>query len=152
MNFKKTALALSIFGLGLQSTDEVFAFGGAWRGTTALGDKLAFGNGAYETFYHLDAHGAPVSLGVSFNTETLEDLPGGHDEPPHDGKTCYDLDGNDEIDPHTECVGGHSKTLHFGDNPTPFNSITINWEPHGHVPAGVYDKPHFDFNSIRFVK
>lgn len=160
MSFKKTALAVTLVSLGLAAgasasadrvagseTNELSAFvGGNQWGTTILGDQLAFGNGTYRAFSRLDANGTPVSVGVVFPKATLEGLPGGDGEPLHDGKTCYDLDGNDTIDLHAECVGGHSKTLHFGDNGTPFNSITINWEPHGHVPDGVYNKPHFDFH------
>jgi hypothetical protein len=29
---------------------------------------------------------------------------------------------------------------------TPFNYIMLDWNAHGHEPAGVYDKPHFDFH------
>jgi hypothetical protein len=29
---------------------------------------------------------------------------------------------------------------------TPFRHIMINWNPNGHEPAGIYDKPHFDFH------
>lgn len=28
----------------------------------------------------------------------------------------------------------------------PYNHFIINWNPHGHEPAGVYDAPHFDFH------
>jgi hypothetical protein len=29
---------------------------------------------------------------------------------------------------------------------TPFNHIGLDWNPMGHVPPGIYDKPHFDFH------
>jgi hypothetical protein len=29
---------------------------------------------------------------------------------------------------------------------TIFNHVTIDWNPHGHAPMMVYDKPHFDFH------
>jgi hypothetical protein len=29
---------------------------------------------------------------------------------------------------------------------TPFQFMMIGWHPHGHPPAGIYDKPHFDFH------
>lgn len=28
----------------------------------------------------------------------------------------------------------------------PYNHFVMNWNPHGHEPAGVYDVPHFDFH------
>lgn len=160
MTFRKAALALTLFSLGMDAvaaaperqapdgdTNVLSSFigDGQW-GTTLLGDKLAFGDGAYRAYSRLDANGIPQSVGVIFHEDTLQGMPGGEGEPPHDGKTCFDVDDNNDIDLHSECVGGHSKTLHFGDNATPFSSITINWEPHGHIPAGVYDKPHLDFH------
>jgi hypothetical protein len=24
--------------------------------------------------------------------------------------------------------------------------VGLNWNPHGHIPPGVYDLPHFDFH------
>lgn len=29
---------------------------------------------------------------------------------------------------------------------TPFSYVMLDWNAHGHEPAGVYDKPHFDFH------
>jgi len=29
---------------------------------------------------------------------------------------------------------------------TPFTHVLLDWNPAGHEPAGVYDKPHFDFH------
>lgn len=29
---------------------------------------------------------------------------------------------------------------------TPFQFMVLDWNPHGHPPAGIYDKPHFDFH------
>lgn len=28
----------------------------------------------------------------------------------------------------------------------PFNFVMLNWNPHGHPPAGIYDLPHFDLH------
>jgi hypothetical protein len=30
--------------------------------------------------------------------------------------------------------------------PTAYNHIGIDWNPQGHEPQGIYDKPHFDFH------
>jgi hypothetical protein len=29
---------------------------------------------------------------------------------------------------------------------TPFQYIMFDWNPNGHEPEGIYDKPHFDFH------
>lgn len=29
---------------------------------------------------------------------------------------------------------------------TAFNHVTIDWNPHGHIPPGIYTVPHFDFH------
>lgn len=29
---------------------------------------------------------------------------------------------------------------------TPFQYVTFDWNPHGHEPPGVFDKPHFDLH------
>jgi hypothetical protein len=107
------------------------------------GDALSIGKGRYHAYVRTGSNGEVTSLGVKFHRATLRDLPM---KPVTDAKTCFDLNNDNEVDLHDECVGGHSRTLYFGPNPTPFKSITINWEPHGHVPADVYDRPHFDFH------
>lgn len=33
-----------------------------------------------------------------------------------------------------------------GDNETPFVHMWAGYNPHGHEPLGIYDKPHFDFH------
>lgn len=110
---------------------------------TFFGDSVSIGNGRYQTFIRNSQYGKPEAVGVIFSKQTLDSLPV---SPVTDGKTCLDLNGDNEIDMHEECVGGHSRTMYFTPNLTQFKSITVNWEPHGHVPADVYDKPHFDFH------
>ncbi|MEJ7808014.1 MAG: hypothetical protein WKG03_19085 [Telluria sp.] len=107
------------------------------------GDSLSIGNGRYRTYIKNNFNGKPLAVGVEFSQSTLENLPM---HPVTDGKTCFDTNGDNALDLHDECVGGHSRTLYFEGNVTQFKSITINWEPHGHVPADVYDRPHFDFH------
>lgn len=29
---------------------------------------------------------------------------------------------------------------------TPIRNAVLDWNPHGHAPAGIYDRPHFDFH------
>lgn len=48
-----------------------------------------------------------------------------------------------------------TSTQHYADNaniplpkeaPAPFSFIMLDWNPHGHPPAHIYDKPHFDMH------
>lgn len=32
------------------------------------------------------------------------------------------------------------------DMPAPYKLVELNWNPLGHEPPGIYDKPHFDFH------
>ncbi len=106
-------------------------------------DRASMGNGYFQAFVKQKNDGSPKSIGIKFPKQTLENLP---TNVMHDGSTCFDVDNNNEIDLHSECTGGHARTLRFNSDLTPFNNITINWESHGHVPPGIYDSPHFDFH------
>jgi len=107
------------------------------------GDTLSIGKGRYQTYVRTSARGETLEIGVKFHQSTLSNLPA---DPVTDASTCFDANGDNELDLHEECVGGHSRTMYFSPNTTPFKSITVNWEPHGHVPKDVYDRPHFDFH------
>lgn len=124
-----TSMASSIAAFASDNDDE--------------GDRLSLGYGYFEAFVKTSESGEPQAIGVKFPESTLENLPVVEET---DGSTCFDIDGNDEIDINEECVGGHARTLYFNNNLSPLKNITINWEPHGHIPVDVYDKPHFDFH------
>ena len=38
---------------------------------------------------------------------------------------------------------------HKAKETTPFDHITINWEPTGHEPNGIYNVPHFDMHFYK---
>lgn len=158
MSLKKSGLALALLATSFAAfggdhdthqsgakgaTDpRTFAYSDS-TGVTRYGDALSMGNGRFHAYTKTLWNGMPGAIGVEFSAATLNNLP--HEEPT-DGANCWDNNGDDEIDLEAECAGGHGRTLFFDTNLTPFKSITINWEPHGHVPADVYDKPHFDFH------
>lgn len=109
------------------------------------GESAERGNGTM-TAYSQTADGVPVSVGLVFTEGLLDDLP--HD-PPTGGLWCYDKDGDGEVDPMDECAGGYEDALELGERfqrevDTPFTYVLNNWNPHGHMPPGVYDRPHFD--------
>lgn len=143
-----TAFAHQDHGLGVQGSKQ--SQDGGQEGQRLFGgtrvsysDALSIGKGRYFSYVRTSGKGAIAAVGVKFNRATLEALP---TDPVTDAKTCFDLNNDNDVDLHEECVGGHARTLYFPANQSPFKSITINWEPHGHVPADVYDRPHFDFH------
>ncbi len=79
------------------------------------------GNGMAWSVVTTDDAGKPLTLGVEFGPEALEGLPSGHAHP-----TEYVLQLPDEV------------------AVPPFDHLTLDWNEHGHEPANVYDKPHFD--------
>ena len=86
----------------------------------SFGPELAVGNGKAKSFIKLDSKGSPAEIGFTFTEGALQNLP--HDE---EGAS-YVLQLPKE------------KSL------TPFDHISFDWAPHGHEPATIYDKPHFD--------
>lgn len=109
------------------------------------GESAPRGNGTL-TAYSQAHQGRPVAVGLVMTEDVLEGLPY---DPPTAGLWCYDKDGDGEIDPMHECAGGYEDALHLGERfrtevDSPFTYVLTNWNPMGHMPPGVYDKPHFD--------
>lgn len=109
------------------------------------GESAPRGEGTL-TAYSQVWRGQPQTVGLVFPSETLQGLP--HD-PPTDGLWCYDKDGDGEVDPMHECAGGYEDALRLGADfrsevDSQFDYVLMNWNPMGHMPPGVYDKPHFD--------
>jgi hypothetical protein len=118
----------------------------SYRGVCAeYGERSRLGNG--EVTAYSQAEGTrPVAVGMVMTDGVLDGLPS---NPPTDGKWCFDKDGNGTVDPMLECHNGYETQLDLGSNfqrrvDTPFTYVLNNWNPFGHDPLGVYDKPHFD--------
>lgn len=90
------------------------------------GPPTTIGQGSARTFVTLDAQGEPTRIGIKFSDAALAGLP---TEPPHGS------DGYEYILqlPAEAALAG-------------YNHIGVDWNPKGHIPPGVYDKPHFDFH------
>jgi hypothetical protein len=92
------------------------------------GPEVQIYNGKAWTWVQIDKNGAPERLAVTLTDAALNSVPAG---------------GNG---------GGHSHELmwtlkfHSKASVTPFNHLMMNWNPDGHEPATIYDKPHFDFH------
>lgn len=89
------------------------------------GETKNIGDGT-ATSYIKATDGKISSIGVTFSEDILQNL--------SDKETEYVLNL-----PPTNIMDGKLPE-------TVFNHIAINWNPKGHIPSGIYDKPHFDFH------
>jgi len=141
----RTSITLLALVTTLFAGSSIFAQGpdiqkSPFGSETSWGELAGLGNGAIQTFVTLDASGTPEYVGVYFTAGVLSGLP----ETPSDGRwDVVDADGNVII----PCCG-HEVVLDFPDSSAeiPFEHFVMNWNPHGHIPAGVYDTPHFDLH------
>jgi len=97
------------------------------QGRVVLGEPVKMGLGAARSWVRLDAQSHPVSIGIRLDEAALNGLPD------KDTKRCCDG---------PEFVLALPKDVSVA----PFDHIGINWNPRGHIPVGIYDKPHFDFH------
>lgn len=95
------------------------------------GADVALGNGTARVYVDL-VEGVPQELGVVLSEAALTGLPTDHS---HGGMEMPD---------------GHRMFEMLlpmpSNNPTPYKHVLFGWNPGGHEPAGIYDKPHFDFH------
>jgi len=98
---------------------------------TAYGAPVSVGKGTARA-YVLHAKGAPAEIGVALSEAAFSGLPadgapGGAQMP--DGHHMY------------------LYTLQMPErNTTPYRFVGLDWSPVGHMPPGIYDRPHFDFH------
>lgn len=111
-----------------------------------VGGAIAeIGDGWVETYSEIDDQGIPSAIGITLSKEALNNLP--HDM--GDGHRCADFDNNGSIDKQTECLPWHERILPLPSDISrnkdiPFKWVLMNWNPHGHMPEGVWNTPHFD--------
>ncbi len=103
------------------------------KGNTEWGDSIEIGNGEVTTFSTVTPSGKPKYVGLHLSEGTLDGLP-------------YPEDDADELR-NIHGLWAKPFNLDFPDNtPDPINYAGCAWNPEGHTPAGVYNKPHFDFH------
>ncbi|MFJ9845853.1 hypothetical protein ACIRYZ_36505 [Kitasatospora sp. NPDC101155] len=106
-------------------------------------NKVSLGGGFVETLYSADSSNQPQTLAVRVDAAAMNSLP---TTPVQDGQTCFDKTGAG-IDLATDCASGHERDLWFPKlSGLPFQWLMFNWQAHGHGPAHVFDKPHFDMH------
>jgi hypothetical protein len=91
------------------------------------GDSVEVGSGVARTYVAYDSAGRATEIGIALFPDALLDLP----EP-----------GGDST------IGSvFSWDLPFPEGtPAPYRFASLDWNPLGHIPPGIYDVPHFDFH------
>ncbi|WP_300600558.1 DUF5602 domain-containing protein [Niabella sp.] len=93
------------------------------------GPEVSFKKGKVTTLYEVDQMERPVGLAIRIDHAAW-------------GSLNMPAPGNSNNEPpNTVVLRFHPKV-----DAQIFNHAELDWNPHGHEPAGVYDKPHFDFH------
>ena len=122
---KKLLFALSVTAVfSACDKDEIKPVAGIFKGT-----ETKFQHGKSWTWIEMDAQNKPLRIGISIDDAAMNSLDTSH---PGSGG-------------HTH-VNGLSLAIPSRSADVPFQHVMLDWNPHGHEPAGVYDKAHFDFH------
>jgi hypothetical protein len=93
---------------------------------TIVGETKPLGKGQVRSWVSVDKNGKPTAIGLTFSEAALSTLP---TEPPP-GREGTEV----------------SLALPKQASLTAFKHIGLDWNPHGHPPAKIYDLAHFDFH------
>lgn len=99
----------------------------ATQATRAFGESARVGNGMAWAWVEYDAKKAPVAIGFTLTETAISGLP---PEPPSPDVDTWEF----------------PLALPAGFGVPPYTHLVLNWNPHGHIPPGVYDVSHFDFH------
>ncbi|UOQ80354.1 DUF5602 domain-containing protein [Hymenobacter sp. 5414T-23] len=94
--------------------------------TTTYGTAVELGEGSARSFVTLNKKGIPMEIGVRITETALQGLP--MEEPMNPTDLWYLL------------------PLPSQAALTPFNHLSLDWNPHGHEPTTIYTLPHFDLH------
>jgi hypothetical protein len=93
-------------------------------GTRFWGPAQPIGAGTARAYVITDESGNPVEVGVRMTRGTLSGLPTQDTPPPAPAILQFPGQASAGV----------------------FDHVAVYWNPHGHEPPGVFDKPHFDFH------
>jgi hypothetical protein len=93
------------------------------------GPQQAFQHGKAWTWVQLDKDQKPERIAIAIDDEAMNSLDNG--------------DAHNGGHQHANSI---SLQFHPKISVTPFTHALLDWNPHGHEPEGIYDKPHFDFH------
>lgn len=91
------------------------------------GPESPLGEGTARTYLAVDPDGRPSELGFALSETAMATLPDLADKPDHEAFVVVDLE------------------LPEG-SPAQFRFASMDWNPRGHIPPGIYTVPHFDFH------
>lgn len=94
----------------------------AIKSGTYEGPQTPIGQGEAHSFVTVGKNGTPTKIGIKLSESALSALP----------TTEQEYEYNLQLPPEFSVTG--------------YRQIIVDWNPRGHVPTGVYDKPHFDFH------
>ncbi|KAA0024939.1 DUF5602 domain-containing protein [Antrihabitans cavernicola] len=89
---------------------------------TFYGPSQTLGHGTVRTYATVDGDGNPTAVGVRMSETALDGLP-----------------TEDAVPPAMSMIDFPDQAAQ-----TPFDSVMLNWNSHGHDPAPLFGKPHFD--------
>ncbi|MEO7264953.1 MAG: DUF5602 domain-containing protein [Ferruginibacter sp.] len=97
---------------------------------TFYGPQTQMGNGHARSWINISReNNQPLAIGIEFSQGAMNNLP---------------------TNPLDFAASTFVLTLHQkAKEVTPFDHITLNWEPNGHEPNGIYDVPHFDMHFYK---
>jgi len=98
---------------------------------TFKGPEMQMGNGKVRSWISISHTGVPQEIGVELTDDALKGLPTSVPE-------------GEEIN---FIIPLHKKAGEV----TAFDHLEIDWNPFGHPPPGIYDKPHFDFHFYKIT-
>lgn len=107
---------------------------------TFTGSPLSMGSGQARSFVTLDASGNPTAIGLKFGAGLLNNLPAAAST---QGRSAAHSDGTTHLE---TPVSSLTLPLPSQFGKTPVQAISMDWEPGGHPPAGIYNTPHFDLH------
>ncbi|MBI4183201.1 MAG: DUF5602 domain-containing protein [Proteobacteria bacterium] len=123
---RKGVVAPALIALGLLSVGLAPALAAeTGKARVHAGAPVRIGQGTARVVVATNAAGEPTSVGVVFDASALDGLPAARP-------------GHPEYEYVLAMPKGAAKTGH--------DHVTVNWNPEGHDPKGIYSVPHFDFH------
>jgi hypothetical protein len=92
---------------------------------TFKGPQVEVGDGKARSWISVNHEGTPLVIGYEMTSEAVTSM-----------SALYPEEGAVFVLP----------LHHKAQELTPFDHLTIDWNPHGHPPAGINTVPHFDFH------
>lgn len=117
------SISIILAGLAALALSACGGGGGAPLAGYYMGTPVTLGGGTATGWVELNSAGTPVSIGVRLTSGALSSLP------------AADTEYTINFPPQAAGVA--------------VDHASLNWNPSGHEPAGIYDVPHFDCHFYR---